>query len=378
MTIYDRYLLRRFWHVFAIGFFATFGLFVVFDAFTNADEFQDRSGGVPAMLARMTQHYFFQSFSFLDLLGPTLAVVSVIAVFAMLQRQREVYPVLSAGVPTYRIAFPVLVGVLSVVVLMTVNQELILPEIAPRLQVARGTDKAMISDVQTSRDFVTNVEITGSGLDLESRSIDRAEFLLPVPSVVAEPATLKAKRAVYIPPQPGEHPAGWLLKDPSPTFDKLKLTEQGTTLVFAVKSNDPTVKGGDIFVATEVTIDQLHSRGTSFKFLSTSDLVQRIRNPAVGAVSIRVQTVHLHERLTRPFAIILAALIAIPLTMKKESRGLLESMGMCCVVLSVLFVISQASLQLGRLNFYPLALGAWIPVVLAGGLSAWFSNRVQT
>lgn len=370
MTIFDRYLLKRFWHVFAIGFFATFGLFVVFDAFSNADEFQDRSGGVFSMLSRMTQHYFFQSFAFLDLLGPTLAVVAVIAVFAILQRQREVYPVLSAGVPTYRVAMPVLIGVLSVVVLMTMNQEIVLPRIAPRLQVARGTDKALIHDVQTSRDFVSNIEITGSGLDLESRSIEKAEFLLPVPSVVAEPATLKAKRAVFV-PQRGDMPAGWILKEPNTAFEDLKLTSHGSTLVYAVK-------GADIFVATDVTIDQLHSRGTSFKYLSTSDLVQRIRNPAVGAVSIRVQTVHLHERLTRPFAILLAALIAIPLTMKKESRGLLESMAMCCVVLSVLFVIAQASLQLGRLNLYPIALGAWIPVVLAGGLSAWFSNRIQT
>jgi len=40
VTTFDRYLLRRFWHVFGIGFFATVGLYVVFDGFTNVDAFQ--------------------------------------------------------------------------------------------------------------------------------------------------------------------------------------------------------------------------------------------------------------------------------------------------------------------------------------------------
>ena len=56
MNTFDRYILRRFWHVFAIGFVATFGLYVVFDAFTNADEYQAdafaaRTTGAPQALA---------------------------------------------------------------------------------------------------------------------------------------------------------------------------------------------------------------------------------------------------------------------------------------------------------------------------------------
>ena len=37
VNTFDRYLLKRYLHVFAIGFIATYGLYIVFDAFSNAD-----------------------------------------------------------------------------------------------------------------------------------------------------------------------------------------------------------------------------------------------------------------------------------------------------------------------------------------------------
>lgn len=372
MTLFDRYLLKRFWHVFCIGFAGLYGLFVIFDAFENADEFQGKaSGSVSVMLSRMAVHYFFQAFPFLDLLSPTLAVISVIAVFSILQRLREIYPVLSAGVPTYRLAVPVLVGVMSIVLLMTINQELIMPNIADRLQANRGTEKAIIQRVETARDFVTDLEISGDKLDLREGAIENAQFVLPVPTMVSQPSILKAERAVYFPAR-GDRPAGWRLKQATPAYEKLALTDRGATIVYGITNSS------DIFVATAVTIDQLHNRSGSFRYLSTAELVNRIRNPAFGAMSIRSQTLNLHERLTRPFAILLAAIVAIPLTMKRESRGLLENIAVCCGVLGLMFLLSQASLQLGRLNVLPMALAAWLPLVLTGGLSAWVSHRVQT
>lgn len=375
MTTFDRYLLRRFWHVFLIGFGATYGLFVVFDAFTNADEFQgkdQRSFGV--VLGRMLEYYSLQSFVFLDLIGPTLAVIAVMAVFALLQRQREVYPVLSAGVPTYRLAVPVLVGVLSIVFVITVNQELLIPRLADRLQTNRGQAKATIQRVEIARDFVSEITVTGRKLDLPERKIENAEFMLPVGSVVNEPITLRAAQAIHFPAR-GERPAGWLLKNASPTFDDINLTDRGRTLVHADTRN-PTSR--DLFVITNVTLDQLHGRGTTSKFLSTADILQRIRNPAFGLASIRGLTERLHERLTRPLGIVLFTLIAIPLTMKKESRGLIANMAVATLVMGVLFAAAQASLGLGRINVIPLALAAWVPIVVAGTFAVGLAGRVQT
>lgn len=375
MTTFDRYLLRRFWHVFLIGFAATYGLFVIFDAFTNVDEFQGKDHrALSLVVSRMVEYYSLQSFVFLDLIGPTLAVISVMAVFALLQRQREVYPVLSAGVPTYRLAMPVLVGVLSVVLVITVNQELLIPRLADRLQVNRGQAKATIQRVEIARDFVSEITVTGRKLDLPERRIEDAEFMLPVGRVVHEPVTLRASQAIHFPAR-GERPAGWLLKNASPSFDDINLTGRGRTLVHSDTRNP---ESHDLFVVTDVTLDQLHGRGTSSKFLSTADILQRIRNPAFGLASIRGLTERLHERLTRPLGILLFALIVVPLTMKKESRGLIANMALATLVMGALFGVAQASMGLGRINVIPLALAAWVPIALAGTFAVGLAGRVQT
>lgn len=375
VTTFDRYVLRRFWHVFAIGFLATYGLFVVFDAFSNADEFQGKDNRPAHVVAlRMLQYYTLRSIEFLDYVGPTLAVISVMAVFALLQRQREIFPVLSAGVPTYRLAVPVLVGVLSIVLVITINQEVVIPRFADQLQANRGQEKATIQRVEIARDFVSEVTVTGKKLHLSERRIEDAEFLLPVGSVVFEPVTLRAREAIHFPAK-GNRAAGWLLKDAQPAFAEIRLTDHGRTLVYGRVTNPDS---RDLYVETDVTIDQLHSRGSSIRYLSTADIVQRIRNPAFGLIAIRGLTERLHERLTRPLGIVFFTMIAIPLTMKKESRSLIANLALATLVLGALFGVSLGAVQLGKINVVPLAFAAWVPLVLAGTVAMALSNRVQT
>ena len=50
MTTFDKYILKRFLYTFAVLFVATFGLFVVFDLFTNMDEFQASSNDTSQLM----------------------------------------------------------------------------------------------------------------------------------------------------------------------------------------------------------------------------------------------------------------------------------------------------------------------------------------
>jgi len=373
VTLFDRHLLKRFWHVFAIGFVATYGLYVVFDAFSNADEFQSGAADetTATVLVTMATHYFFQAFPFFDMVGPILTVLAVVGVFALLQRSREIYPVLSAGVPSWRLAIPIVVGALTIELGLAVNQEIIIPNIAERLQANRGDGGAATHDVQPARDYVTNIEISGDRLRIAERKVFNARFLLPVPLQVVEPTTLKAKEAIQIPASK-TRPAGWLLREPEPAFEELTLTAEGSRRILKAPSS------GDMFVVTDVTIDQLHNRTRSFKYLSTSQLIHRIRNPAYGMVTIRSQSVHLHERLGRPFLILISVLIAIPLTLRRESHSLLLNIAVCTMVLGMLFLFTQVSIHMGRLNVVDIELAAWIPIVVCGTCAAWLSGLVQT
>lgn len=373
MTLFDRHLLKRFWHVFAIGFVATYGLYVVFDAFSNADEFQSGAAdeSTSSVFVKMATHYFFQAFPFFDMVGPILTVLAVVGVFALLQRSREIYPILSAGVPAWRLAIPIVLGALTIELCLAVNQEIVIPNIAERLQANRGASSESMHDVQPARDYVTNIEISGERLRISERKVINARFLLPVPMQVIEPTTLKAQEAIQIPASKNR-PAGWLLRGTQPAFEELTLTAEGSRRILKAPSSD------DLFVVTDVMIDQLHNRTRSFKYLSTSQLIHRIRNPAYGMVTIRSQSVHLHERLARPFLILISVLIAIPLTLRRESHSLLLNIAICTMTLGFLFLLTQVSIHLGRLNVVDIELAAWIPIVVCGTCAAWLSGLVQT
>ena len=45
LTTFDKYLMNRLLHTFAVFFVATYGLYMVFDLFTNVDDFQRNSAG---------------------------------------------------------------------------------------------------------------------------------------------------------------------------------------------------------------------------------------------------------------------------------------------------------------------------------------------
>ena len=123
MTVFDKYIFGRFVHTVAVLLLAAFGLFVVFDLFTNVDAFQLEQGGAGTMAARIFRYYAFQAADFFEMTGSMLVVVGSMIVLAMLQRRSEIHPILAAGVPTYRIAVPLIVGAVLMNGLLIANQE---------------------------------------------------------------------------------------------------------------------------------------------------------------------------------------------------------------------------------------------------------------
>ncbi len=373
VTTFDRYLVKRFFHVFIISFVATYGLYVVIDGFTNIDAFHDSDdeNGVGSSLGRMAAYYFLQSVMFFALISPILSVISVMVVFALLLRQNEIYPILSAGTPIFRLMVPVLAGVVVINCLLIVDQELVIPHMALRLRAPRGNSQKDAQQVQPVYDFETHILISGQELFLGERKIGNVEFVLPVPEIAFDLTTLEASEAFYK-EAADEQPSGWLLRDVTPRFDQLKLTEKGR------KSILPRTSPNEMFVVTDVSFDQLHNRNTSNRFLSTAQLIRRIKNPSYSVLWIRGLKLHLHERLTQPLLHLITVLMAIPLIVRKESLSLIANTAICFVVLGAFFGLTQASLYLGKINLLSLDLAAWSPIIIGGSFAAWLSGNVQT
>lgn len=369
MTVFDRYILKRFLYTFAVLFLATFGLFVVFDLFTNVDEFQQGGSDTSQLLASIGEFYLYQAIQFFELIGTVLVVIAVMIVLAMMHKRSEVYPVLAAGIPTFRIAIPFLVGAVIVNGMLIANQELLIPAIAQRLQTGRGTADSGQRKVEPVHDHFNHMmRIDGEFITPGTRTLHNAIFTLPNP-LVREVVTVSTPEAVYYPAS--SRGPGWLLKNSKEALTNAHVTEEGREVILPTQTDD-------VFIVSKVSFDQLYNRGSNYKLLSAGELVHRIRNPATGFVPIRAQGMHLHFRVTRPLINIATVLLTIPLILKRESRSLVTNMAVCTLVLGLFYGVMQASLYLGTTSLLAADYAAWLPVIATGAAAAWFAPTTQT
>jgi lipopolysaccharide export system permease protein len=368
-TTFDRYLIARYLQIFVILFVSVFGLYVVIDGFSNVDEFQDHSASALNLLARMGSYYGYQSTLFLDMCGPILTVIDAMIVFALLLRNSELQPVLAAGVPTWRLLVPVIISTVVVNGVMTLNQEFVIPRIADVLQTPRDSLMKGAIQIEPLTDPSSGIHIDGQDLSLNPQFIKNAQFVLP-PDIAQEMTTLKATEAVYYAAS-DEHPAGWRLKNVETPFSQLALTKEGRKLVLALQNPK------ELYIVSELSFDLLYNRLQSSKLISTAELIHRLQSPAFGQATVRLAQ-HLHARLVRPLANILAALLAIPLILRKESRGLITNMALSAAVLTAMLAVSEAVAYCGRTGSLTPELSAWIPIFLAGTLFTWLSGIMQT
>ncbi|MCA9034628.1 MAG: LptF/LptG family permease [Planctomycetaceae bacterium] len=371
-TTFDRYLLGRLLHTFGVFFIAAYGLFVVIDLFMNVDDFQNDAAGLVQVGGSILEYYTYRCAEFFEIAGPVLIVISVITVLGLLQKNSETYPILAAGIPAFRLLKPLLIAAAILNVLLIVNQEFIIPSIAVQLQTARGSSTAKLQKVEPVYDFSNHLmHIDGEFVKVEEQKLLAATFTLPAPELSTSVNALTAEYAVYM-DAADKRPAGWMLKNLTGVFDSDILTEEGRRRVI------PHPNGRDLFIVSAVSFDQLYNRGRNLKLLSSSQLVQRIRNPSTGLVPVRGQSLALHSRITRPLLCLISITIALPLVMKKESRSLIMNMAVCAGVQGFFYGVTQGCFALGSTGAIAPDLAAWLPVIVCGIASTWTAGYVQT
>lgn len=370
LTTFDRYLFKRYLHAFVILFVCTYGLYVVIDGFSNVDAFQSGKDSTAEVLEWMATYYGYQAVQFFQVIAPVLSVLAMMTVFALLQKNGELHPVLAAGVPVYRLALPVLLGVLVVTAVAVMCQELVIPRIAHQLQSNRVEEKQDTRPVEPLYDK-TRIHIGGRKLSLDENRLEQAEFMLPVPDLVFELTSLKAGEAIYL-PESDRNPSGWVLKNVQPPYEQIPLTETGRK--FVRRTNSPA----DVFVVTDVSIDQLTNRSKNYRYLSTGQLLHRIRHPSTGLISIGGQTMYFHSRMVRPLLNVLAVFLVVPLVLRRESRSLVVNMAICSLVMGTLYGSAQLFVYLGEVRLIAPDLAAWCPAILSGSLGAWLREVAQT
>jgi lipopolysaccharide export system permease protein len=371
MTVFDRYLLRRYLYVFVIGYVSLFGLYFVVDVFSNVGDFLDQPGGALAILAAVAQHYSYRACYVFGAIGGTMEVVAAMVALALVQKYGELNPILSAGISTFRLLRPLLVGALLVNSAILVNQEAIIPKIAVHLQINAGSRSDVTRDVEPVLDFAADIQITAKRLFLRQRRLEEAEFLLMATKAATDLVVIRAREAYPVERRRGQ-PRGWLLKGTSIKHAALPLTELGRTLVREGASPD------ELFVRSDVTIDQLYHRDKNYELLSTTELMRRVRNPSFSQNSVRSQSLCLHNRLTKPLLNLIVIMASVPFVVRKESTSLVTNVAVCLGVLAAMFAVNQFLVYLGKVNMVSAETVVWTPIVLWGTSAAWASALVKT
>jgi len=371
MSTFDNYLLKKYLHTYCVLFISIFGLYIVIDCFTNIDAYQEGAEGFGDVLKSMGSYYIYQSLVFFDMIGSVLAVIAAMVVFAILYKNSEIHPLLAAGIPTYRLFAPVVVGVFLMTGLVIGNQEILIPRFSHQILQQRGVKDSKARPVEPTYDHTSRILVAGKELYIETQEMHAAAFVLPVPNVVDELTTLHADTATYHVRQ-ADHPAGWLLKNVAPTFTDLHLAEQGGKYVRSTKNPN------NLFVVTDVSLDQVFNRRSSYKWIPIPVLIERIRNPSSSQHTIGAQTSLLHTRLMQPLLNFFSVAIALPLIIRRESRSLVTNLAVCAVCLGIVFGVVQLFGWMGKTNILSAEFAAWGPIIIAGTLAAWLTGYVQS
>lgn len=371
-TTFDRYLFQRFLYAFAVLFIAAVGLFAVVDGFMNLDAFQHsaRNDGTVALLVAMARHYLLHTSLLLDLLGPTAAVLAVLVTMALLIKHGELHPLLAAGISTYRLAIPFIFGVLAINGLMAINQEVVIPRIAADLQAGHGSETGASQVVESQVDHQTDIYVSAESLRMADKTLIKPEFLLPTPAIADSAQKIEGASARFYRAR-GKQPSGWLVKQPTPSFAGLRLTDQGRHTIIPQKS-------GDVFIICSLSADQLYNRSSSYRYLTTPELIQRIQLPAGSLSSTRAFVMHLHGRLTRPIITLIGVFLVLPLIARREKWSLVQNTAICMATLGLVYGLSLAGTILGQSAVMRPELAAWGPLVFGGGLCAWLTGCVRT
>ncbi|WP_013628314.1 LptF/LptG family permease [Rubinisphaera brasiliensis] len=373
LTIFERSVFRQFLFVNAVFLCVIMGLFTIIDLFDNVDDFVNHSGegGFPVIAMKIVGYYGKMGLFIFDAAAVPMIAISLLTTMLMLKRKGQIKPFLSAGIPAYRVLTPALLcGVCVMTGLKMANREILLGNAVHHLHATRGKSQSQ-HRVAPRYDHASHILIDGWAVYPEASRIEQAAFVLPPEIAGNDMICLKAAEAKFYPKQ-GKRPSGWLLRQSEPKIDSIPLTEAGRQYV--IRSRQPE----NVFVVSDVSPDLIYKAKESSAFLSTRQLLLRIRSPAIDSNTARDLEFNLHARIVEPVLTGLMVWIAIPLILRKESRGMIIAAGNCGLWLFIVIASTYAVRFMASGSLVTPVQAAWLPLYLATPMAVWLVNLVET
>ncbi len=344
-------------------------LYIVVDLFTNLDDFVSaHKSGLQVVVIRIVSYYGYRLPQFFDRLCEAIVLLSAMFTVAMMQRNNEQVPLLSAGVPTQRIVAPVVLCACIMMTLTVLNQELLIPRIGHKLMLARN-DPGGEKEIGVHHAFDPNlVHIEGDTAIRRTMTIKNFRCLIPE-SLAGTLVHLIAAEARYI---PGD-------QDDEPHRGKWELT--GCRVQPPDVDNVPGIlEARDerrfYLYTRSIDFDSVTRDPKWFMMASTRRLYQELQKPE--STRLAAIAVMFHSRLTRPILGMILVFMGLGVILRDQNRNVIISAGLCLVLCAVFFAACYACKMLGDHEYLAPALAAWCPVLVFGPFAIVMFDAVHT
>ncbi len=366
MTLVDRVLLWSYVRSFLICLVSLLSLYVIIDLFTNLDDFFQDSRPLSESLRNVGRYYLYRSAQIFDRLCEPMILLASAFTVGWMQRNNELLPLLSAGVPTQRVLRPVLWGAVASIGLGLANQELVIPRIAEMLTRQRD-------DLDGERDSIAQSAYDPNGIHLEGHVARRStRTVRPFHCTISDGVGgglihLSAKEAMYVPPGEGVYSGGWLLRETTPAvipdWDHPRLARM--------------LAPGQWFIYTrDADFEAVTRNGSWYMLHSTSQLHSLLRQGA--GRRLEPMAVLFHTRLARPVLGMLLITMGLAVILRDPHRHVFVSAGWCVVLCAVYYGVTLSCKFLGDHEILAPAWAAWMPVLLFAPASLVMIDSIYT
>ncbi|MDG2291930.1 MAG: LptF/LptG family permease [Phycisphaerales bacterium] len=360
MRIIDRYIMKRMVVNFILLFLLLYLFATTIDIILNLEQFDDvarsRLGDDAGFLKRMfvslglaLNFHGPQFFQFYAYLHGLVAIGALGFTLSQMSRHRELVAMIASGVSLHRASFPVLWVVAGLGVLQLVNQEFIMPRMAPLLL----RTHEQIGMASTSS-FPIAFTLDSSGALLQSPGFDPVTGVLEAPSIIVRDdrgrtvQRLRASEGVW-----DQDQGCWLLAD-GVRVDVVHSGEQGT----AAMRPQPVDRFTTDLSPNLLTIRRF---GQFTGMLSSSQIGDMLESPDVREADTLLRS--RYSRWATVLVNVLIVMIALPFFMHREPVKLIMRTFACILLVVPLYLIVGTFMLIPLPGISP-ALGAFLPVIV--------------
>jgi len=365
MRILDRLLLWAFLKAYAICLVSLLSLYIVIDLFTNLEDFAQHTSGLLPVLQNIFRYYGYKVVQIFDRLCEAIVLLAAAFTVAWVQRNNELLPLLSAGVPTRRVILPVLAGAAMLIGIGVLNQEIVIPRIADALLTDRDDPRGEKSLVVAGAYDANGIHIEGA--EAKRSGLTVKPFFVTVPESLTDSLLhIAATEAHYVPADSREPcSGGWMMSGVQPAT-----LENPPS---ALEQLDP----GRFFLrTTDVDFDVLTRNRQWFMFASTNRLRDLLTRP--DARRLAAIAVQFHMRLTRPILGVLLVVLGLSVILRDQNRNVFIGTGLCLANCALFFAAIFACKHLGDNEYFAPALAAWVPVLAFGPVTVASFDAIHT